>query len=150
MGPFSFPDMLRLSLCSHTGSISDKVLWAAKKNMYSLTFGWAILWDRSIWLVTLLKVIALLYFLFCSNGVSFSISATLYLFVCLEVNLKPCVPLIVWSNLFTSQCFGLKSILSDITLAIPAFFLVLFAWNIVFHPFISKWDVFDSEICSGW
>lgn len=69
-----------------------------------------------------LKSLLSFNFFFCSNGVSFSISATLYLFMCLELNLKPYVPLIAWNNLFTSQCFGLKSILSNITLAIPAFF----------------------------
>lgn len=39
-------------------------------------------------------------------------------------------------TLCTSWVFALKSILSDINIATPTFFWLLFTWFIFFHPFI--------------
>ena len=43
--------------------------------------------------------------------------------------------IIYYSFLSLVVFFGLKSILSGMSMATPAFFWLLFAWSIIFHPF---------------
>jgi hypothetical protein len=42
---------------------------------------------------------------------------------------------ILWLSLSFPTSFGLMSVLSDISIAIPACFQIPFSWNIIFHPF---------------
>lgn len=46
--------------------------------------------------------------------------------------------------------FGLKSTLSDIKIAILAYFWFLFSWKTIFHPFTLKWYLSLMVRCFSW
>src|SRR3712207_7833550 len=57
---------------------------------------------------------------------------------------------IFWPSVSLFTCLILKSVLSDVSIATPAFFCLLLAWSIFFYPFTLSLCLSSELRCVSW